>query len=328
MSNYLNNFYTGVNNLTSINASNINSDLVSSKEFSTIDGTNITFDNTVQVSKTLVRLSTQTTAGQNEYITKAYADVAYDGGVSNQGPAGPQGPVGPQGPQGPVGPVGPVGPAGPQGQQGPQGPQGPQGTSADTTVVNGLIASALIPVEAQIGTLQTQVAGLDTAVAGLSTSQTTQDGEISDLQNKTSAQYHSTYQPDILNPLLTYSKTEFTDKLIVNDNSNHNKIVLDGNNQSITVGSSSISSSSFSTSNIIVGSQTMNGTQVVTPQVWTNDIESTDSFTPINIGKNSYLLVNIGNPVTANTPLQTTINLYGKVNFGFNTIIGTGLNQF
>jgi hypothetical protein len=61
--------------------------------------------------------------------------------------------------------------------------------------------------------------------------------------------------------------------------------------------------------------------------VWSNNIDAVDSFHSINIGNNSNLNVNIGNQATVFTPLQTNINFYGKVNFGFNSIVGT-FNQF
>ena len=291
MSNYLNNFYTGVNNLTSINASNINSDLVISKEFSTIDGTNITFDNTVQISKSLLKLSSQTTAGENEYITKSFADLNYNGGVSAQGPTGP---TGSQGQQGIQGIQGTAGQPGVQGTQGPQGPQGIQGDKGDKGEQGDQAASTLAAVAAATASAASAASAAGYASASATSAAAAQaaadsintnfEARVEVLESKTESQYH---YKDALNK----NHTQFTDILEVVDSSLAPKIIMDANLQ-----------------------------KVVSQKVWANSFDARTSGESLNIGTNSSGFINIGNP-------STYINLLGTTNFNFNSITGI-ISQF
>ena len=80
-------------------------------------------------------------------------------------------------------------------------------------------------------------------------------------------------------------------------------------------------------SNTLINSSLLVSGTTICNSVWSNNIDAVDSFHSINIGNTSSMNVNIGNQSTVFTPLQTNINFYGKVNFGFNSIVGT-FNQF
>jgi hypothetical protein len=80
-------------------------------------------------------------------------------------------------------------------------------------------------------------------------------------------------------------------------------------------------------SNTLINSSLLVSGTTITPSLWANNIDAVDSFHSLNIGNNSNLNVNIGNQTTFLTPHQSNINLYGKVNFQFGSIVGT-FNQF
>ena len=339
MSNFLNNFYSGINNSSTINATVLNTDMIDNTEFNTLDGVDKTktiqqqfnalsttlsgvsydavndktiIDNSLQLSKTLSTTTNQVTAASNDYITKRYLDTYYTGATGGSGVPGTAATVTigttmtlAPGSNAtvtnsgsatsailnfgiPQGMTGPQGVTGPIGLQGPEGPQGPQGQQG-SEAASTLAAIAAAAAAAMSASSAAESAAAAAAAAGSSSNF---EARVESLESKTSAQYH-------YNDVTGKNHTQFTDNIEVVNSTLASIIKVDANSQ-----------------------------KIVTPNLWVSDIEALDSFSPINIGKNSNILVNIGNPITASTAFETTINLYGKVNFGFNTIIGTGLNQF
>ncbi|MEI6371495.1 MAG: hypothetical protein WCO49_17580 [Nostocales cyanobacterium ELA608] len=108
MSNYLNNFYTGINNLSTINASSLNTDIISNSEFNTL--------NNIDISKTI-----------QQQLNDIYNTLGITGPQGHTGVSGPQGFTGNQGESGPQGHTGISGETGPQGHTGISGETGSQG---------------------------------------------------------------------------------------------------------------------------------------------------------------------------------------------------------
>ena len=103
-------------------------------------------------------------------------------------------------------------------------------------------------------------------------------------------------------------------------------IVIDGTNNQITVNDISIDGNNQLIN--IGASQTLDGVKLVSPSIQINNIDARTILEDINIGSNSQQNINLGNPLSQGTFLETTINFYGLVNFGNATIVGTPLFQF
>ncbi len=104
MSNFLNSFYSGVNNLSNINASSISTDIISNDEFNTLNNID----------------TTQTIQNQINNISLIKGST---------GATGPQGFTGQMGATGLIGPTGYTGYTGYTGQTGATGPQGATGST-------------------------------------------------------------------------------------------------------------------------------------------------------------------------------------------------------
>jgi len=214
----------------------------------------------------------------------------------------------------------PQGTAGTNGTNGAKGDKGDKGDTGDDGGVAGGIAGAISGTAsgaisgaqagaisgAQAGAISGAQAGATAgAQAGAESASTAYESRVSILENKTQGQQSYV---DIDSEI----HTTFKDNLEVTNTSGYTKISIDGNAEKITLQST------------LIGKD-----YVTTPTILCNEFDAVDSYSSINIGKVSNQNVNIGNQLTAGIPLmETTINLYGKVNFGYNTVIGTILKQF
>ena len=219
-------------------------------------------------------------------------------------------------------------PRGPQGVQGEQGPQGEQGEAGAATVEAYIAAAAAAAsaaaasgsASAAIVAAESSAASAEAAAASAASINTEFEGRVEAVETKTQAQYAYI-------DIDSTKHTQFEQYLEITNSSLAPTILINGINKTITAGDIVIDGDLQKITNGTT--QEMNGVQIITPQVWTNEIDARTSYEDINIGKTSSQNVNIGNPLTQGVPsLETTINFYGKVNFGFNTIVGTGLSQF
>ena len=219
----------------------------------------------------------------------------------------------PQGANGADGANGANGAKGDKGDTGDTGAKGDTGTDGGGAVAGGVaggISGGIAGTAA--GTVSGSEAGAAAgATAGAEAASTAYESRVLTLENKTVGM--SGY-PDVNGTI----HTEFKGRLSVMDSIGYEKIKLDGDNKTITIGSTTILKDTYITTPALTATT-----------IYCNDYEATDSYHDVNIGKVSNQNINIGNQQTAGLPLmETTINLYGRVNFGYNTVIGTGLFQF
>jgi len=205
----------------------------------------------------------------------------------------------------------PIGAAGTNGANGANGDKGDSGDSTAATAA--ATAAGVSAAAAAVSASASSTSSAASAASALAAeaSSTANSGRITTLENKTVGM--SGY-PDVNGTI----HTEFKGRLSVMDSIGYEKIKLDGDNKTITIGSTTILKDTYITTPALTATT-----------IYCNDYEATDSYHDVNIGKLSNQNINIGNQQTAGLPLmETTINLYGRVNFGYNTVIGTGLFQF
>ena len=229
----------------------------------------------------------------------------------------------------------------PQGIQGIQGERGERGAKGDSTVAAEIAAAASAASAAASsasaiasGSAAGQSAGYAAQAAASAASVNTQfEGRVAALEDKTDAQYRYTdiniashtqftHFLEVLDgnlaPTIVFDgeqKTLSAGDIVIDGTNNQitaDSIVIDGNNQLITIGAS----------------QTLDGVKLVSPSIQINNIDARTILEDINIGSNSQQKINLGNPLSQGTFLETTINFYGRVNFGAATVVGTSLFQF
>ena len=198
----------------------------------------------------------------------------------------------------------------PQGIQGPQGEKGEKGEKGNTgaSTLEAMAAAAEATAAASAASASASAAGVaagqsaayaDAAEAAAASINGEFEGRVSALETKT--QFQNSFTDINLD-----QNTDFDGYLNVKSNSGSNGIVLNGNSKKISCGNTTIE-------NNIVTSNT----------IYTNTIDAGDSFSDLNIGKYSGLNINIGNPILASSVItRNVINLYGKVNFSNDDIVG------
>jgi hypothetical protein len=211
----------------------------------------------------------------------------------------------------------------PQGIQGIQGQKGEKGDKGDSTVASEIAAAVAASSAAAASSsaiasassaAQSAASAIQAETAAASINNTF-NARIEALEDKTEAQYRYT-DAGVAN------HTQFTHYLEVVDGYQAVTITMNGIDKTISTGDISIDGDN---QKITIGaSQEMNGVQLVSPSVWCNNLDARQTAESINIGGTSSGGINIGNPLLPILP----INFYGTVNFGFNNIIGTGINQW
>jgi len=228
------------------------------------------------------------------------------------GPIGPQGTQGIQGPRGSEGPEGPRGPRGEKGDQGDQGPAGPQGEPGDITAA--VAAATIAGAAAGTAAATAAIAGLEAEIGVLSANVTTLDGAVTNLEaDVATLQAKTTYQ-SAYSELDGTTHTDFGQVVDVMNADGYKRIELNATGSGrIAVGPTT-------------GTRTfIENTAITTQSVYADFIDPTATTTPLNIGRSTNI-INIGNPLASLIGLPI-INLYGKVNFDQNELVGI-FNQF
>lgn len=206
----------------------------------------------------------------------------------------------------------------PEGQKGDTGSKGEKGDTGASTLEAELAAAEASASAASASTSAATCAGLVAQCAGYAEAceasvaecQAIADSINTEFEGRVAALETKTEFQDAHTDTSGNKITEFNGQVKINNADGYHKIILNGDSQQISVGSSSMASNTVTSQNIYV-----------------KNIDAPDSFTDINIGRYSNMNVNIGNPMTTGTLLQSDINFYGRINFGFNSIIGT-IQQF
>jgi hypothetical protein len=201
-------------------------------------------------------------------------------------------------------PTGATGPQGEQGEQGPRGERGPAGESTFEAMLAAAAAAASATAASTSATASAAAAVQSAEYAAAAEAAAASingefNGRITTLETKT--QFQNSFTDMNLD-----SNTDFDGILNIKTNSGSNGVVIDGN-----------------TKKIFVGNTTIENNIITSATVYTNTIDAGDSFSDLNIGKYSGLNINIGNPILASSAItRNVINLYGKVNFSNDDIVG------
>jgi hypothetical protein len=205
----------------------------------------------------------------------------------------------------------------PQGIQGNKGDKGEKGDNGDATAATAAaVAAAGSAAAAAVSASSASASAASSAASAASAAASASNLEprVSVLETKTQAQTSYT-------DVNTKYNTTFQDFTRIRNTTGFDKIILDGNAQKITCGTSVIENDK-----ITVGSGTtslIEPTKITSTSLITTNIDNPS--TDLNIGVNTLNVgqnINIGNPLTAGGAFQSNINLYGKINFGNNDVIG------
>lgn len=247
-------------------------------------------------------------------------DQGDQGPQGSDGPVGPEGPIGPQGPPGPQGEHGergPKGEKGDQGDQGDEGPEGPQGPAGDITaaIAAATVAGTVAGTAAGTAAATTLVTGLEAEIAAVAADVGTLDVAVTNLEADVTELQAKTIYQSAFAELDGTTHTDFGQVVDIMNADGYKRIELNATVNGV----------------IIVG-KTTTGLQsrldtdgLQTQSVYTNFIDPPDNTTALNIGQNTPV-INIGNPITAAIGYPI-INLYGKINFDLNEIVGI-IRQF
>jgi hypothetical protein len=138
------------------------------------------------------------------------------------------------------------------------------------------------------------------ATAGATAAETAYEERVTNLETKTVLQNGF--------PLAITPRTEFKNSIYLNDTAGANQIYINPNSKRIEVGNITLNG----TNNLIsVGDSSINSTGITCNSILTDSIQPSGLFTTMNIGTNSTYTINIGNPLN---PLSV-VNISGQVNF-------------